>query len=154
MLLLGAPGPKGATSPASQTTSSHCDQIIPVTSWRTRASGEGRLPGAGGAGGEHSKGEAGGPWAKGRGWMDGWMHRAGGQEVGSESSEAWRVSWVKLLVQGRPPVAEVEPGRRLFSGQHWRQQYKQKPTYLVSEYLQVINQANKLLNKICSVLLP
>lgn len=59
-----------------------------------------------------------------------------------------------LLVQGRPPDADVGPGRRLHSGQHWKQQHKQKPTYLVSEYLQVINQANEMLNKICSVLLP
>lgn len=86
--------------------------------------------------------------------MDGWMHRAGAQEVGSGSSEAWRVSWSQPSGPGSATDADVGPGRRLLSGQHWKQQHKQKPTYLVSEYLQVINQANEMLNKICSVLLP
>lgn len=85
--------------------------------------------------------------------MDGCTERVG-KKWGQKALKPGGSPGVNLLVQVRPPVAEVEPGRRLLSGQHWRQQYKQKPTYLVSEYLQVINQANKLLNKICSVLLP
>ena len=81
--------------------------------------------------------------------MDGcreWVCRKWGQEALKPGGSPG----VNLLVQGRPPDADVEPGRQFPSGQHW----KRIPTYLVSKYLQVINQANELLNKICSVLLP
>ena len=68
-LLVPQEGQDSHPQPVRPRTRSHCDLITPVTSWRAMASRERRLPGAGGAGGEHSKGEAGGPSDKDRGWM-------------------------------------------------------------------------------------
>lgn len=49
------------------------------------------------------------------GWMDGCTERVG-KKWGQKALKPGGSPGVNLLVQVRPPVAEVEPGRRLLSG--------------------------------------